>query len=282
MIFTEGNPANTWVKERYKDKTEKELDDSGILFLEVKTEENKSNLPEDYIDILKANYPKQYIERYLYGGWDQIDEMVFSEFRDYNNLIDPICKPENWEIVMGGDSGYINPAAFIWLTVDYDGKIIIWDEWQENKQSIQAIAKAGKRHGNYPVIYDFSAKRPDRDGKSVWTELLNEGLILVESNKDELRNINVANSMFKQKKLLVCRNCVQTIRQIKNYKWQRLKLNSQKDLSEIPIDKENHLCDSMLYALAYITDLHSTPPDDIDPTKTLAYYNTRKRSPHAW
>lgn len=272
LLLTEGNPANTFVKQRYKDSTQEERDRQRIFFVEAPTTDNQKNLDSGYIERLKESYPANWFNRYVLGGWDSIDEAVFSEFRESIHVIDPIDPAKiskHFKISLGGDYGYRNPATFIWAYKDYDGNIIIFDEWGDTEQSIEDIARASERHGSHIIAYDYSTKRPDRDGKSVWTELLKYSLKLIESNKDEIRNLTQINALFKQGKLFITRNCSELIKEIRNYKWKRLKLGEEKNFSEEPIDKDNHYIDAMLYDIAYIEDLKSKEPEIIPFHNTL-------------
>ena len=64
--------------------------------------------------------------------------------------------------------------------------------------------------------------------------------------------------MFKQGKLLITKNCANTLREIKNWKWKRLKLGANKSMPEEPVDKDNHTCDALNYIVADIFREKST------------------------
>ena len=273
LLLMEGNPANTFVKARYKDQTPEQLKENKIFFVEAPTLDNINNLDPDYIERLRATYPANWFNRYVMGGWEQIDEMVFSEFRESQHVIEPIIPSKSEEKCIGGDYGYRNPTAFNWIFKDYDGNYIVWDCWGESEQTPEQIALENKRHGQLITVMDYSIKRPDRDGKSLWDKFVELGLILVESNKDELRNITVVNSLLKQGRLKICRNCHPLIKEILNYKWKRLKLGADANLPESPIDKDNHFIDALLYAIAYMEDQTSINPSAIKPEQMPDYYN---------
>lgn len=273
LLFTEGNPANTWVKKRYKDLTIDKLHEKGIFFIEGSTFENEHNLSKGYIERLLENYPKNWINRYVYGGWEQIDEAVFSEFRERKNQIEPVSLEtvKLFRISQSMDYGWKNPTATIWAYVDYDGDVTIFDEWGDTEKTPLEIADEAKRHGDNLIIIDYSTKAPDRDGRSVWDDLKSHGLRLLESNKDELNNIVLVNSMFKLGRLKIARNCVELLNEIKNYKWKRIKLGEEKNNPEKPIDKDNHYIDALLYLIAYLEGKCTQHPDEEKFRKSLAY-----------
>jgi PBSX family phage terminase large subunit len=280
LILTEGNPAECWAKERYKNNKLS----PNTFFIESTTFDNKEVLDDinpNYIpNMLNTLTPAQ-IRRYMYGEWSSYDEMVFSNFNEKLNVIDPFEFPDTYKIIAGGDYGQVNPASFIWACIDYDGRIIIFDEFYERGQSYDELASAGKRYGSVPIVYDYATKMSYEKGKSTWSELEKRGLNLIESNKSELRNISSVNTKFKQNRLFITRNCVNLLREIINYKWQKNKLMTNKNEPEKPVDKDNHAIDAMLYLDAYIEDMKSKDPKALDYTKSLEYH-TKKKGDNNW
>jgi len=266
ILLIEGNPASTWPKKRYKDN--KRVED--IFFIEAKTTDNPF-VSEEYVNNLIQNYPKNWIKRYVYGEWENYDEMVFNEFSESENIINPITIPKTWDKIIGLDYGFKNPTAIVWLSVDYDGTCYIFDEYYESERLITDIANASKRHGALTCIADYSIKSPGKDGRSIWTELLSEGLKLMESNKDKLANINLVNKLFKQKKLFIFRNCEKLIWEIKNYKWKRLRLGDEKSIPEEVVKINDHANDAMMYGLAYLFGSKSKDPNRFPVEKTISH-----------
>jgi PBSX family phage terminase large subunit len=274
MIFVEGNPASSWPFRRYKEKRAEQLKEDKILFIDVDIEQNRKNLPLGYIEFLEKNYPKSYIERYLRGNWLSIDEAVFSEFREKDHEIMPVSNA-GFKTYIGMDYGWVNPTALVWGFVDYDGVISIFDEWGGTQKISKEIKQASMKYGNLLVIADYSIKAPDRDGRSLWDDLTNSGMMLTESNKQELENITLVNMLLKTGRLRISKNCVELLREIKGYKWKRLKLGEQKNHSETPVQKDNHYIDAMLYLCSYIERLRTTSPDAIAFKNSLAYANQK-------
>lgn len=262
LIITEGNPSEGWAKRRYVTNPLP----PNVYYKHFTTYDNEkvlSKISPNFIDRMIANLPENQIKRMVYGSWDTLEDSVFSSFVESINVIDPFEIPKNYEIAIGIDYGFRNPTAIIWAAVDYDDNIIIFDEFYEPGKMIPEIAFETSRHGSFIHIIDFSTKRPDRDGKSVWSELENLGLPLLPSNKDELRNITFANMRFKKMTLFITRNCVNLIREIREYRWQKVTITSNIRPKEKPIDKNNHAIDAMLYVIAYIEDLKSESPESI-------------------
>jgi phage terminase large subunit len=259
ILITEGNPSECWAKTRYIDTPLPK----NIYFLHVSTLDNREFLDKynpQFIPNLIQNNTEADLAGILHGNWGSHDLMVFSSFVESLNVIDAFLPEAGMRDAIGGDYGWRNPSSFIWGLKDFDGNIIIYDEWYERQKGTDEIAAESLRHGRKPVVYDYSTKRPDRDGKSVWTDLEALGVPLIECNKDELRNISHANRLFKKCQLYITRNCVNLIKEIRNYHWRKLRLGESKNLNETPQDKDNHAIDAMLYLIEFLDDLRSRDP----------------------
>lgn len=274
IILGEGNPASGWAKRYLKDKRR---DD--VFLIESKTSDNAENLPANYESKLRATYPEYWVARYIDGEWNNLDEMVFSEFRTKENVIDPIGFEhiKLFKIYQGLDYGWVNPCAIVWAFVDYDGIITIFDVWKDNKKTCPEIAKESRRYGEkQEVIADYSIKSPDRDGRSVWDDLCAEKMNLIECNKQELQNITLINSLLKQKKLFITKNCVELIEEIENYKWKKIKLGQEKNAEEKPVDKDNHAIDAMCYLVSYVEGTKTQNPKGEEHKRTIEYATVRQ------
>jgi PBSX family phage terminase large subunit len=275
LLLTEGNPASNYVKKRYKDQSDQQLRAKKIFFVQGKTEDNP-HISKGYIDRVRANYPAFWVARYLDGEWSNLDEMVFSEFRESRDVVEPIDINTSFKKRAGLDYGWVNPSGIVWSNVDYDGKVVIFDCWKAAQKTPAEIAQEAKRHGKMPIIADYSIKKADRDGRSLWQDLLVEGLNLVESNKQELENIVLVNSLFKQGRLKITRNCYDLIYEIINYKWKKMKLGEEKNHPEQTVDKDNHLIDAMLYMIADIEELKTQRPE-VELFKKSILYKTAEQ-----
>lgn len=276
LLITEGNPAEGWAKERYYDNPLPQR----CFYVHSTTYDNAVALDQinpTYILDMEQNMSVAERKRKMLGEWGNYEEAVFSEFSYEIHVRDPFIIPESYKRAIGGDYGWKNPSAFVYGAVDYDGNVIIYDEFYASEQTTDQLADAALRYGRQVIIYDHATKRPDRDGKSVWTDLESKGLFLLPSNKDELRNISNVNTRFKKSQLFITRNCVNLIREIKRYKWKKVRLGDQKNHLETPVDKDNHAIDALLYLTAYIEDLRSQDPKIPRYEDSLEYMTRQKK-----
>jgi PBSX family phage terminase large subunit len=283
LLLAEGNPSGNWVKSTFYDIEEEERKEKGIFFINCPTTSNLANLPPSYLTTLKALYGEQDFNRWALGSWQSLIGMVFTEFTDVN-IIDPISFEDieqNEKIMIGGDYGFRNPTAFLWGVKTYDDEIIIFDEFYKSGCMPDEIAEENLRHGKFTTVMDYSIKRPDRDGKSLWDELIKSGLRLLESNKDEKRNLIAVNSAFKQGNIKICSNCTNLIWELRHYKYPDRKIGADKNFDETPVDKDNHAIDALLYLTQALELRKSIRPEDIANRKSLKAMTIRVNNSEA-
>ena len=272
FMMCEGNPKGNWVKRTFYDLSDEEKKAKHIFFLNSPTTANLDNLPKDYLETLKSQYSERDFKRWAMGDWQNLYGLVFSEFDERVNVINPIKFEDigsGEKILIGGDYGWRNPSAFLWGVKTYDDDIIIFDEFYKSECLPEELARENLRYGTFITVIDFAIKRPDRDGKSLWDTLVKLGLRLAESNKDEMNNIVTVNSLFKQRRLLICSNCVNLIWEIKNYKFREAKIGADRNLDETPVDKDNHAIDALLYLTQAILTRRSVSEFDRAERKSL-------------
>lgn len=83
MSMLASNPEPGWVKERYIDPGVV----AGRIFIPSLPRQNPG-LPPGWEDDLRANYPAEWVEKYLNGSWDISEGMVFTEWDDIINTVE--------------------------------------------------------------------------------------------------------------------------------------------------------------------------------------------------
>lgn len=280
ILLVEGNPASGWVKERYKDQTQEMLNQKSIFFIEGQTRDNPW-VTQEYIQSLIDNYPQFWLDRYLYGIWDNREELIFSEFDEKENIvdiIDPDKIPKSYVKRNSLDWGWVNPAAILYAFMDYDGSLTVYDEFYKNKTLPEDLRLIVNKYGRIATVADHSMKGlklPVRDdeNRTVWSVLAegSDGVPLIACNKEELSNIVLTNSMFKKRKIKITKNCVNLIREIKNWKWKKLSLGSGKNMPEEVTDKDNHACDGLNYLVADLYGQEAPNPAMVEFKRSLQF-----------
>ena len=268
LFFIEGNPDDTWPRKRYKSG---DLPPN-CLFIEGSTHENKENLPQGYIARMEREFSPEWVERYILGNWERTSNLVHPGFDTNYHVIQPIPIESHWFKAIGFDHGTVNPSAMLWGAIDERHCLYIYDEFYAKHQSVEQLAEANKRHGTFPVPADYSMKKTERDFGSLWDDLQRAGINLIEAKKDKAANILLVNKLLHQRRLFISKYCVNLIRELSNYRWQKPRLGADTNRKEEVIKKDDHTCDALQYLVRYMHDMKVITPSPIPQEKTLQYH----------
>lgn len=94
-------------------------------------EDNRENLPPDFLVNLHRDLAedKRYINRYVYGTWEDFEGQVFAEFDEREHYIEPFAIPKEWVRYRGMDYGLYAPTTCLWSAVDHNDCIYFYDEY---------------------------------------------------------------------------------------------------------------------------------------------------------
>lgn len=226
----------------------------GPLIL-TNTFDNKENLPPDYIPNLEK-LPKKLKDRHLYGSDADMEGVVWDEFSLAKNVIDPFEIPVEWNKVIALDHGVTNPTAVLFAAIDWDGKVYIFDEHYEAGKIVSYHADAIKRR-DYQNVKDYlidpscRAKTNPKAGQfySIIDEYAENGINFMPADNALLAGINRVNTFFKENRLFIFKNCVNTIREASNWKWRKIKPGVLKNEPDEPEGRNDHTCDAMRYII---------------------------------
>ena len=180
--------------------------------------------------------------------------MVYSEFDENFNVIDPFTVPKEWYDKISIDPGLHNPLSCHWYACDYDGNIYVIAEHYEKQKPIDYHSTRIKdistnldwptRNGRIEAIIDSAANQRTLASEKSVTELFYDNGILVNPNvnKDLFTGINRVKAYIKnangERRLFIFKNCVNLIREIKGYYWGN---------NDAPIKKDDHALDELRY-----------------------------------
>jgi hypothetical protein len=148
------NPSGAgvgWVKEHWAGKVEpgERYTETYHTSLGIMTTTRKwiQSVPEDN-EILMKNNP-QYLAKlhgiqneakrnqWLYGSWDCIEGLAFSEFKTDIHVCKPFDVPHNWKRWRGADWGYSGGLAVcLWFAQDWDNNIYVYREFVCNGSKV--------------------------------------------------------------------------------------------------------------------------------------------------
>jgi hypothetical protein len=163
---------------------------------------------------------------------------------EYENIKGKI---DGFEQFIGIDFGFHHPAA-AWLARNGDQWYII-DEDQLFDTMPDKLAQRVKRRYDYrhKVYVDYEDIISARTFTAAGIQ--NSPC----AGKKVVHSILLMKDMFWQKKIKVFRNCVQTIRQLRGYRWKDFDENADKaepdQLKPTVIKVRDHLCDAVKYVI---------------------------------
>ena len=258
--FLIGNTnGHNWIYDIYK----RQSPPPNHELIEATTYDFKDIHAPDYITNLET-LPKKLYNRYVMNSWEEAEGLVFDEYLESRDTIEPFSIPDGWEKGFCLDHGFRNPTAVLWYAIDFDGTIFIYDEHYEAGQPISYHAQKIKPRGIYSGIADPSIfnKTMSRENfmYSIADEYQEQGINLraaVKSKEDA--SIARVNEFFKSGRIKIFKNCVNTITEIGNWKWKEVRpgLNAKEE----PQDLANHACDDIKYIVAsrFGSAIHKQP-----------------------
>ena len=214
-------------------------------------------LSKKEIQNLTKTLPADELESRRYGKFMQNGGLVYSEFDENENVIEPFDIPEDWQDAISIDPGLHNPLSAHFYAVDYDGNVYVVAEHYQAEKSVEFHANKIKeiadrlhwkrdRNGFLRAFIDSAAKQKTLSSEKNVVELFYENGILVNPNvnKDLFSGISVVKSYIKtldgKRRLFIFKNCVNLIREIKSYWWGD---------DDVPIKKDDHCLDELRYYL---------------------------------
>ena len=248
-------------------------------------------LPPDYLRRL-SNFRGVQRERYVLGKWVSFEGAVYPYFSPATHVVDSFPIPDHWTRFGAIDFGFVSPFVFQWWAVadaDYEGyfegSMFLCREWYMTKWIV-------KRHAEQILLLnegdwlDFIVA--DHDAENV-ADLEDEGILTESAEKsiksgiqavtqrlgnyyvdettgkiidDQNEGIYVPPTMFFFRDALVEEDIalqydaegkptgipLSTIEEIPGYIWKQVRGETK----EQPVDKNNHGCDAMRYAVMAI------------------------------
>ena len=240
----------TWVyDEIYLNKN----NDENIWYEQMEWLDNPY-LKKEEIDALTASMSADELDARRYGKFTASGGMVYPEFDENVNVIEPFSVPSEWYDTISIDPGLNNPLSAHWYAVDYDNNIYVIAEHFEAKKGIEYHAdmiKAISKKLNWPTkngkiyaLIDSAANQRTLASQKSVTELFYDYNIAVNPNvnKDLFSGIQRVKTYLKnakgESKLFIFKTCTNLIREFKSYFWSN---------SDAPIKKDDHSLDELRY-----------------------------------
>jgi len=214
----------------------------------IATPYDNPSLPKEYLKKLEGSLSGVEKERLLLGKWVQAEGIIYSGFsythhvkKDTNFL--PLGDYQ--ELIVGADSNYPLPRASVLVGVRGDGSKDVLDEFYRTSAPVEelcdwlrGIAEKAKR--TVQVYHDPS------DPSAIAKIDMIPGVICDKADNKVLPGISEVARHFDNGLLRIGEHCANLIKELQGYRWK------VKKEGEAPEKRDDHLCDSLRYALASV------------------------------
>lgn len=212
-------------------------------------------LSKDETQALKKTLSSDELESRCFGRFNSFGGLVYSNFDEKLNVIEPFDVPKEWFDQICIDPGFQNPLSCHFYAQDFDGNIyVIAEHYCKNKdvefhsKKIFDIAdRLGwkkQSDGRLLALIDSAANQTTLGSPKSVAKLFYDFGICVNTNvnKDVFSGISRVKNLIcncdGERKLFIFKNCVNMIREIKGYFWGE---------SDSPIKKDDHAMDELRY-----------------------------------
>lgn len=211
-------------------------------------------LNADELKLMSDTLSKEELESRRYGLFTSASGLVYPEFDENVNVIEPFNVPYDWYDTLSIDPGLNNPLSCHWYAVDYDGNVYVIAEHYMAGKDIEYHAnmindisnKLGwhRTNGKLQALIDSAANQKTLSSPKSVSELFYDYDISVNTNvnKDLFSGIQRVKSYLKnangKSRLFIFKTCVNMIREIKGYFWGN---------ADSPIKKDDHSMDELRY-----------------------------------
>jgi len=189
--------------------------------------ENSDNLPIGEIDRRKGTYTADELETRLYGKFLFFKGLIYKDFKDIVNLIDPFPIPAHWPKYRILDHGLYDPTACLWVAISPENEHFYYREYYKAGENIPTNCYWVKQLSPEDEIIKLSlidfttAKRDPVNKKAIIDEYRSAGIKPLRLAPGSLvaTRINKVSVGLKNRQIFVFRNLENTIREFKTWCW---------------------------------------------------------------
>ena len=216
------------------------------------------SFPQEEMDRARASLSKAIFERRYLGKFTQLEGLVYPDFDQDKDVVDPFHIPLEWERFGGQDFGKENPTCILGIARNpEDNTYYVFKEFYKS----------------HSLLSEQATFISDNGLRQVWADPQSAQLILELNRSYHLGQVKSANNdidigverltkMFKQHQLKVFKNCTSIIDELETYHYPTP--DSDGETKDKPVAKKNHACDALRYAFSKGTGSKLKPMDPLD------------------
>jgi hypothetical protein len=129
-LLAVANPAGL-VSWQYRRLINATTCDTGVARVHFTLRDNEANLPIDYLAAMEATKGTRphWHASFVEERWGAFEGQAFEEFSEQVHVVEPFELPTGWERFESMDHGANNPTCWLLWAVDYDGNLLVCDEY---------------------------------------------------------------------------------------------------------------------------------------------------------
>lgn len=212
--------------------------------------EDNPSLTDSYKNYLKKEYQGLWHKRYILGDWVLAEGAIYDFF---DTSIHTVTRPPTYAkyYLLGIDYGTSNAFAATLIGFNDDHRPSLWVEkeyyWDSKamgyqKTDAEYALDVQKAFEGYPIRLIYL----DPSAKSFEVELRRHKMPVKQAKNDVLDGIRMVGTLLSQGNLVICRNCVNLIKEIEGYVWDEKSVRRGEDE---PLKQRDHAVDAMRYVL---------------------------------
>jgi len=211
------------------------------LYLHFTMEDNPSLSPEIRARY-RASYSGTFYQRFILGEWAAAQGLVY-DFFDRRLYCEPVPKGPFARLCVSADYGTSNPTSFglwglkdgIWYRVDE----YYYDSRREGRQKTDAdyVEDLRRLTGGRRIEQVVA----DPSAASFIEALRRAGFRVKRADNNVTDGIRVTADLLKARKLVICRNCSDCLREMELYCW------DEQSGRDVPRKENDHAMDEMRY-----------------------------------
>ena len=229
-------PDNPWTPKTYEEILESIKARRKTAHFHYSQNDYLPTFQKEYYDNLKNEDYELWL-RYSAGKWGKLTDIVYP---NYDTVID---RDQFDCYSFGADFGYNNPSAFLLLGW-YDNEVYVLDEVYETKLTNQELIDECKEmlFKNKLLPEHLSTGYGDKAEPDRIKEFNQAGIPMIGGIKD----VNAKITTTKQTRIHIHPQCVNTIKEIKGYKYRK---NHDGITLDEPIKTNDHAMDALGYGV---------------------------------
>ena len=241
-LFGGTNPDSPlhWLKTDFIDRFQD--DPNQLQYFKFNLDDNPI-LTDTFKNALKREYQGLWYKRFILGDWVLAEGAIYDFFDTSFHVVEqPPTYAKNY--FLGIDYGTSNAFAAVLIGYNDDHKPTLWAEkeyyWDSKimgyqKTDAEYALDIQREFGGYPIRLIYL----DPSAASFQTELRRNKMPVKQANNDVLDGIRCVSTLLSQGNLVICKNCVNLIKEIEGYVWDERAVKNGEDK---PLKQRDHAC----------------------------------------